>query len=50
MSALEQRVWPALADGTIQPVIEAEFPITEVERAYDLVASNETVGKVVLTI
>jgi len=50
MSALEQRVWPSLADGTILPVIEAEFPITEVERAYDLVASNETVGKVVLTI
>ena len=46
---LEQRVWPFIAEGEVSPIIEAEFPIAQVEAAYDLVASNETVGKVLLT-
>ena len=50
MSELESEVWPKIASGDIRPVIERQFAITEVERAHDLVASDATTGKVVLTV
>jgi len=49
MDQLEARVWPKLADGSIIPVIEAEFPITRAADAHALIAGNDTFGKVVLT-
>ncbi|MCC5871335.1 MAG: NAD(P)H-quinone oxidoreductase [Gammaproteobacteria bacterium] len=49
MDQLEARVWPKLADGSIIPVIEAEFPITQAADAHALIAGNDTFGKVVLT-
>lgn len=42
-------VVPLLAAGTIAPVIEQRFDLTDAQAAYDLVGSNDTVGKVVLT-
>jgi NADPH2:quinone reductase len=36
------------ASGAIRPVIGAEFPLDEVERAHELVESRRSVGKVVL--
>jgi len=50
MDALKARVWPLFESGAIEPVIEAVFPIQEAERAHELVAGNETVGKVVMTL
>lgn len=50
MDALKARVWPLLESGAIVPVIEQVLPIQEAERAHELVESNETVGKVVLTV
>jgi putative PIG3 family NAD(P)H quinone oxidoreductase len=50
MDQLQINVWPHLADGTIKPVIEEVVPITEADRAHQLVASNETFGKVVLQV
>lgn len=50
MEALERRVWPQIAAGAISPIIEARLPITEAQRAHELIASNDTVGKVLLTI
>ncbi len=50
MDALEHNVWPAIEAGAIRPVVEAVIPIAEAERAHALVASNDTVGKVVLSI
>ncbi|MDZ7669084.1 MAG: NAD(P)H-quinone oxidoreductase [Gammaproteobacteria bacterium] len=50
MDALQTHVWPRIESGEIQPVIETTMPIQEAERAHELVASNETVGKVVLTV
>lgn len=49
MDALESRVWPLLADGTIVPVIETTLPITRAAEAHALIAGNDTFGKVVLT-
>ncbi len=50
MSQLEERVWPKIASGEIKPVIEAVYPITKASEAHDLVATDNTVGKVVLAV
>jgi putative PIG3 family NAD(P)H quinone oxidoreductase len=49
MDQLRERVWPLLASGAIEPVIEAVLPIDQAEQAHALVAGNETVGKVVFS-
>jgi NADPH:quinone reductase len=36
------------AKGTIKPLVGAEFPLVEVEKAHELVESRRSVGKVVL--
>lgn len=48
MDELSERVWPLLAAGDVTPVIEAALPIHEADRAHELMAGNDTVGKVVL--
>jgi len=50
MDELHTNVWPHFADGSIRPIVEAVLPIAEADRAHQLVASNETFGKVVLRI
>jgi putative PIG3 family NAD(P)H quinone oxidoreductase len=50
MKQLEEKVWPKIASKEIKPVIEASFPITKVAEAHDLVSSNITIGKVILTV
>src|SRR6185312_9021067 len=44
----ERDVVPLLARGTVRPVIDELIPLADATRAYDLVASNATFGKVVL--
>jgi putative PIG3 family NAD(P)H quinone oxidoreductase len=43
-------VVPLLANETIQPVIDSVFPLEEIQDAHRRLESNETFGKVVLTI
>ncbi|MDE0178965.1 MAG: zinc-binding dehydrogenase, partial [Gammaproteobacteria bacterium] len=50
MDALKERVWPLLHDGTIRPVIERVYPVEEAGDAHDLIAGNQTFGKVVLRV
>jgi putative PIG3 family NAD(P)H quinone oxidoreductase len=50
MRALEERVWPLFSGGSLKPVIEQVFPIAEADAAHQLVASNKTVGKVLLQV
>lgn len=50
MEALQERVWPKIASGEIRPIVEARIPIAEAGRAHDLIAADETFGKVLLTI
>jgi putative PIG3 family NAD(P)H quinone oxidoreductase len=45
-----QHVAPLLASGEIKPVIDSVFPIQEVRAAHERIESNESFGKVVLTI
>jgi NADPH:quinone reductase len=46
--AFRIQVVPLLAAGTVTPVVDAVIPIAEAARAYDLLASDTTFGKVVL--
>ncbi|MYJ74291.1 MAG: NAD(P)H-quinone oxidoreductase [Gammaproteobacteria bacterium] len=50
MDALKERVWPLLEDGTIRPVIERVFPVEKARDAHELIAGNQTFGKVVLRV
>ena len=50
MDALLDRVWPLLEDGAVKPVIERTLPIAEAAAAHDLLAGNQTFGKVVLSL
>lgn len=48
MRALEQHVWPLLANGSCQVVLEKVYPIAEMETALQQMQRNETQGKLVL--
>lgn len=48
--ALYQRVWPLLANGTVKPVIDRIFPLTEAAAAHALMESNRHVGKILLQV
>ena len=45
-----EHVVPLLADGSVRPVIDSVFMIEGVREAHQRIESNETFGKVVLTI
>ena len=47
---LRENVWPRFESKEILPIIEEVFPIEEAEKAHDLIAGNETFGKVVLEV
>ncbi|MDI9902793.1 NAD(P)H-quinone oxidoreductase [Rhodococcus sp. IEGM 1409] len=44
------KLWPLIADGSVQPIVSTELPITEAPLAHQLLDSPETVGKVILTV
>ena len=49
MDGLKRDVWPRLEDGSIKPIVEARFPMAQTANAHALMATNETVGKILLT-
>jgi NADPH:quinone reductase-like Zn-dependent oxidoreductase len=46
--AFEAEVVPLLASGTVKPVVDEVFDLADVRAAHELMASNETFGKIVL--
>ena len=50
MAQLEARVWPKIESGEIKPILDTVFPIEDVEQAHELVSSDATIGKVVLSV
>ena len=50
MSQLEQHVWPKISSGEIKPVIDSVYSIQDTESAHARMASNESFGKIVLTV
>ena len=47
-AALRERVWPLLASGRIQPVINRVFPAAQAAQAHALMESSQHVGKIML--
>lgn len=50
MAELGKYVWPKISQGDIVPVIQQVFPIQAAGEAHELVASDVTIGKVVLEV
>lgn len=50
MDRLAGEVWPHIESGRIKPIIEEVVPIEETDRAHQLIAGDQTVGKVILTV
>ncbi|MFO1034201.1 MAG: NAD(P)H-quinone oxidoreductase [Hyphomicrobiales bacterium] len=47
--ALEDKVWPLLAEGRCRPVIHATFPMAQAAEAHRLLETSTHVGKIILT-
>jgi NADPH:quinone reductase len=48
--ALEARVWPLLASGTVKPIVYATFPLENAADAHRTLEEGQHVGKIVLTL
>lgn len=48
--ALEEKVWPLLAEGRCKPLIHATFPLKDAAKAHELMESSRHVGKIVLEV
>ena len=48
--AIEQRVWPLIAAGTVKPVIFRTFPLAQAAAAHALMETSAHIGKIVLTV
>ncbi len=47
-AALQERIWPLLANGTIKPIIHTRFSLDEAGEAHSLMESNAHIGKLLL--
>ncbi len=50
MADMERNLWPLFECDALRPVVHTHFPIQEADKAFALVESNQTFGKVVLTL
>jgi NADPH2:quinone reductase len=48
--ALEEKVWPLVANGTIKPVIHQCYPLGDAREAHATMESSSHVGKLVLEV
>lgn len=46
----EVEVWPKLLSGELRPIIDRVYHIAEAQAAHEYVASNQSFGKVILTV
>lgn len=49
-AALEQQVWPLLANGQVKPVIQECLPLGEAAKSHERIEANDTAGKLVLIV
>jgi len=50
LAELVEKVWPKAESGEVRPTIYRVLPITEAEKAQDLLYKSQSVGKVVMTV
>ncbi|MGH6793496.1 MAG: NAD(P)H-quinone oxidoreductase [Methyloceanibacter sp.] len=48
--AIEQRVWPLIADGKVKPIIDSTFKLTDAAGAHKRIDDPEHIGKIVLAV
>jgi NADPH2:quinone reductase len=48
--AFEAQVVPLLASGAVKPIVDIVMPLADAARAHERMASNETFGKIVLSV
>ena len=48
--ALEAKVWPLLAQGTVRPVIDKTYPLEQAAEAHRRMEAGDHIGKIVLTV
>jgi putative PIG3 family NAD(P)H quinone oxidoreductase len=48
IARLREHIWPLVAAGRIQPIIDRVLPIQDAQQAHEILAANDTVGKIVL--
>ena len=46
--AIEERVWPLIAEGKLKPVIDSTFPLAEAAAAHRRIDDPAHIGKIVL--
>lgn len=49
-AALEDRVWPLVANGSVRPVIHATFPLERASDAHRALEQGDHIGKIVLVV
>lgn len=49
-AALEEKVWPLLAQGSVRPLIDATFPLVEAAAAHAHMEGSTHIGKIVLLV
>ncbi|CAN0536592.1 unnamed protein product [Laminaria digitata] len=47
---LRREAWPLFDEGALRPVIHGTMSVEHAQQAHDLIASNDTIGKVILTV
>ena len=48
--SLENKVWPLLSAGTVAPVIDSVFPLTDASKAHFRIDDSSHIGKIVLKV
>jgi NADPH2:quinone reductase len=48
--AIEERIWPLIAEGKFKPVIDSTFPLSDAAAAHRRIDSPEHIGKIVLVV
>ena len=49
-AALREKVWPALEQGSVKPVVHAQFPLERTSEAHALMDSSAHIGKIMLEV
>lgn len=50
MSSMQEKVWPRMESGEIEAIVDTVMPVKEAAAAHDLIATDNTFGKVVLAV
>lgn len=49
-AALEEKVWPLIAEGQVKPVMDQTFPLEKASQAHARMEAGEHIGKIVLSV